>query len=183
MNFSGQTRTDKMQFSEILSVPRCRRRRAQSVALACALLAFVSALVTISFTVVLPSSGKYVLEDKDCPEEQQASGSCHVDGNQQWKDEDVSDRWSTADWMNGYNEVTDSDVNSDEYQPWADKLKSSLGVLDTDPTLGTTILPPFPPIAQFVTGTTVIVPTCDPLWGCKQNAACIDRYQEQKTVA
>ena len=120
------------------------------------------------------------MEDKDCTDEEIASGSCHVDGNEAWKQEDVNDRWSTADWMNGYNEVTDTDVNTDEYRPWADKLKASLGVLDTDPSFGPIIPPPFLPATQFVTGTTVIVSTCDPLWGCKQNAACVDRWSSFK---
>ena len=159
----------------MLSGFRSKKRHATQIAFVCALvLGCISALAIVS--IILPIHNKYSLEDDDCSDDEQALGSCHVDGNEQWKDEEVSDRWSTAEWMNGYNQVTDGDVNSDEYQPWVDKLKTSLGASDTDPTLGQTIIPPLAPVAQFVTGTTVIVPTCEPLWGCKQNAACVDRY-------
>ena len=148
-------------------------------ALLCACsLACVSAMITLTFVFPV-SERKYVLENKDCTDEEQASGACHVDGNEQWKEEDVNDRWSTADWMNGYNEVTGTDVNTDEYKPWADKVMASLGASDTDPSImsfGALIPPPFPPNVQVVSGTTVIVPTCDPLWGCRQDYACVDRY-------
>jgi hypothetical protein len=161
------------------------RGKLRRAALICACsLACVSAIITLTF--VFPAlERKYVLEDKDCTDEELAAGSCHIDGNQQWKDEDVSDRWSTADWMNGYNEVTGTDVNTDEYKPWADKVMASLGVSDTDPSImsfGALIPPPLAANIQVVSGTTVIVSTCDPLWGCRHDYACVDRYSTMPEV-
>ncbi len=73
-------------------------------------------------------------------------------------------------------------MNTDEYKPWANKLMSS----QTDPSImsfGALIPSPFPPNVQVVSGTTVIAPTCDSLWGCRQDYACVDRHKPVHTVA
>mmetsp|Transcript_2434 Transcript_2434/g.6605 ORF Transcript_2434/g.6605 Transcript_2434/m.6605 type:complete len:250 (+) Transcript_2434:1293-2042(+) len=122
---------------------------------------------------------KTVLEDAPCTDEQLANGSCHVDGNEQWKDEDVNEKWATTQWMNGFDDVTPSDVNSDDYNPWSERLASSMNDSPEYPSLisGGQLFPPtLPPNMQVLTSTSVVVTTCDSVLGCKQTPACVDRW-------
>ena len=161
-------------------LPSGRRRSGILLASGAAGLSLFCAILCVLAVALSPARRTLALEDKDCPEDVESAGGCHTDGNLKWKQEDVSERWATADWMNGYNEVTGNDVISDEYEPWADKLSMELSdpitVASTIPD-GTRLPPMLPPSVRVVAANTVVVPTaCDPQFGCRQNLACIDRW-------
>ncbi len=106
--------------------------------------------------------------------------ACHIDGNEQWKDEDVNDRWSTADWnvwiqRGDWSRCEHGRIKTLSRQSdgltWCFRLRPVHNVLrGTHPSQLS---------AQFAScvGPTVIVPTCDPLCGCRQNYACVDMYK------